>query len=184
MAKKKKVTAAKNYPRKSGGTIMISARLDPLTRYALELTSRAQRRGLSDVITWAIDQVADQTPVPGRESDGDTIKDLAKHSWSPNEIERIIQLGMFCPELLDFEESNIWRVIRETPELWHESIARNSVLTLGKFKWERLERQMAEVENMVREKAEQSPVTGLTAEQVVELGWELDRNRDTNDIPF
>lgn len=179
MAKKAKKKAAK-----PSETVTISARLDPLTRYGLELTSRAQRRSMSDVITWAIDQLAEQTPMPSRAADGLTIKKLAVETWSPNEIERIIQLGMFCPELLEFKEANIWRVIRETPELWNVPIDPDSPARFGHFRWERLERQMAEVEELVREKAEQVPVTGLSAKQVMALGWDIDDERSDMDVPF
>lgn len=182
---KRKATPAKKYPAKSGDTIMISARLDPVTRYKLDLAARSQRRSLSDVITWAIDQMAMTSGIPGQMANAWNLNELARQSWSPNEIERIIQLGIYCPDILDFSEANIWRVIRATPELWNRKIERDDNLTASYFNWERLERQLAEVEAVIRDKAQESPVTGLDAKQIADLGWDASFVRDESDeIPF
>ena len=155
----------------------VSARLSPYTFYSLLLLSRAQRRTLSDVLEWCIHSNIKGHEIPGRADP--TEQDLAwiaRETWSTNDLERIVKLGIVCPELLDFEEANIFRVLEGTPELWSEDSARDR-RKVADFLWDKVENRLTEVEMYANESADKYPVTGLSDGQIRELGWELSPKR-------
>ena len=161
----------------------ISARLDPQIFYRLVLLSRAQRRNLSEVVEWCIQSVIQGHAVPGgTEKAAKPTRDLewiAIETWSTNYIERIVKLAILCPDLLDFTEANMWRVIEGTPELWAESSTRHA-RKRTEFLWDQVENLQADVEAYIKEAAERYPVTGLTEKQISQLGWVLSPKRSQN----
>ncbi len=104
---------------KAPKTEALSIRIDPRLRYGLELLARKQRRSVTGVVEWAIDQVL------GNEAadwliNGEPISfmDAVKQVWSPNEIERLVLLGSHFPDLMTYEETRLHHVLIHSPDLW------------------------------------------------------------------
>lgn len=93
-------------------TESISARLDPKTRYLLELACRADRRSISNTIEIAIHNLIQNIELQERiEKKGDsakTLSDMADILWEGNSLERLCKLGIFYPYLLSAQEKDIW----------------------------------------------------------------------------
>ena len=170
------MSAATRYthPKAPAKSRTVSARLSPFTFYVLTLLAKAQRRTMSDVLEWCIHSNSVDHEVPGLEHLD--LKQLALETFSTNEIERTVKLGIICPEMLDFEEANVWRVIDGTPELWTTNSDRGS-RALGEFMWDKVEEKLGDIEEMIISKADQYPVTGLTTDQITSLGWDLSQRR-------
>lgn len=172
----KKKTARQAYEAK---TQAVSVRIDPVVKYALDLMARAQRRSVSSVIEWAVIEAAKTTRLGGAEhTEIDSIKALADHTYSPNEIERVVWLGICTPDLLDFDERRIWTVIRLTPELWikpnwHRIMQRpNDDVDEVDFDWWVFRNNLELLEPIIREAAETDPVKGLSSGALQSIGWE------------
>lgn len=110
---------------KSGGAKLsrsqtVTVRLDPQLRYMADLAARTQRRTLSSFIEWAIHQSLDDVSL--RYSDGNARKasDLVEKLWDVDEADRFMLLVEFNPDLLTHEEQILWKLIKETPEVWSE----------------------------------------------------------------
>ena len=107
--------------KKGGGKLsrseVVTVRLDPKLRFAAELVARKQRRTLSSLIEWAIEkavatEVINPDPITG---EGDTaIQALAK-IWDVAEGDRFVKFAEKYPELLNFDEEYLWKIIKETP---------------------------------------------------------------------
>ena len=109
--------------RKGGGAKLsrsqtVTVRLDPQLRYMADLAARTQRRTLSSFIEWAIHRSLDDVSL--RDSGGDTGKasDLVEKLWDVDEADRFILLLRFNPDLLTHEEQILWKLIKESPEVW------------------------------------------------------------------
>ena len=88
----------------------ITVRLDPKLRYLAELAARKQRRTLSSFVEWAIEDVLSRIELSPKKS----IEAEASQLWDVDEFERFIRLGVWHPELLTFEEQQIWKLLEES----------------------------------------------------------------------
>jgi hypothetical protein len=105
-------------------------RFDPQIKYAAELAARKQRRTLSSYIEWAIEQnVKDMTGIEGdfvfnqRSFNKLSINDIALLTWDVDEPDRIINLALYVPDLLSFEEQQVWKVVSECDYFWNGGIS-------------------------------------------------------------
>ena len=155
----------------------ISARLSPYTYYCLLLLARAQRRTLSDVVEWCIHSNVQGHEIPGSSDDSEyDLARVARETFSTNKVERIVKLGVICPQLFDYEDANVWRVLEGTPELWSDESVRGS-RKLDDFLFEKAEGRLADLELFANERADKYPVSGLSESEIKELGWELSPKR-------
>jgi hypothetical protein len=90
-------------------TEVVTLRLNPKTRFGLELLSRKQYRTLSSVIEWSINEAT------AREHDG--IPEL-DNIWDVEEADRLVKLALTYPNLLTYEEQKIWKIITENATYW------------------------------------------------------------------
>lgn len=111
--------------RKSGGakttrTETVTVRLDPELRYLAEIAARVQRRTLSSYVEWAILESLKSVPVSDRLRDGarPTIFDFASELWDVDEADRFVRLAFLAPDLLNFDEQVLWKLIREYGYFW------------------------------------------------------------------
>ena len=184
----KKKTARQVYEAK---TQAVSVRVDPVVKYALDLMSRAQRRSVSSVIEWAIVEASKKTS-PGElfDMEIDSVKGLADKTYSPNELERIVRLGMLAPDLLDFDERRIWTVMELTPEFWLADV-RSKVMHSPKgnlspndFDWWSFRNNINVLDPIIREWAEKDPVGALPGYKLEQIGWEGEILNRPLAIPF
>lgn len=95
-------------------TETLTLRLDPKTKFAIELLAREQKRTLAGVIEWSVEKaLAGQEVVTGSEKGN--LRQLVDKVWSPDELERTIGLGIHAEHSLSFEEQCFWLVIRDNP---------------------------------------------------------------------
>lgn len=100
--------------RKGGGGKLarsetVTVRLDPKLRYLAELAARKQRRTLSSFIEWAVEHALGEVHVGSR-----TIAQEASELWDVEEADRFVQLALHHPELLTFEEQQIWKALNSS----------------------------------------------------------------------
>jgi len=92
----------------------LAIRLDPRTRYMLELASRIQHRTLSSVVEWMVNNSLKDIPIDDERSLASAQADL----WDIDESDRLVKLAFKYPGLLSFEEQKIWKLIREYGYFW------------------------------------------------------------------
>ncbi len=93
----------------------ITVRLDPKIRYGLELLARKQRRTLSSVVEWALQQ-AIYWPEGGLIEQGNDGKpvDLLTALWDVEEADRLYLMASIRPNWMSFEEERLVKLIRES----------------------------------------------------------------------
>lgn len=91
----------------------VGVRLDPRSRFAAELAAAKERRTLSNFIEWAVEQAVTRIPVAGDKSASEVAADV----WHDDESTRFLRTAAKFQELLNFDEKEIWRVIKQTPDL-------------------------------------------------------------------
>lgn len=89
----------------------VTVRLDPRLRHSLELASRKHRRTLSSYIEWAIERSFSDVYLS---EPGETIADEERNLWSVDEAERFLKLATKYPDLLDFDEQEIWKMLLDS----------------------------------------------------------------------
>lgn len=156
----------------------ISLRVDPITRYALDLAARVTRRNISGVIEASIDDYFAKLLIPETEdsSGARSVKEVVSEIWSPNEVERLVMLGIRYPDLLDFDEKRRFKVINDTAELW-ESVYRRE----DSFRWKFAVEMWDQLGPMLSENAQKAVVKPLSIEQLLKLG--IAANEDHPSIP-
>jgi len=96
---------------------VVTVRLDPKLRFAAELVARKQRRTLSSFVEWAIERAASEEVVktyePGVE--GESALQVISDIWDVEEADRFIRFANVCPELLNFDEERLWKLIKSHP---------------------------------------------------------------------
>lgn len=151
-------------------TVSVGIRIDPKIKFALDIMGRLQKRSLTAVIEWSISQaIANQMT----DSDGGSLANTLDKIWSTDDAVRTINLAIYMPEALTYDELRIWETVRASGFFWHEypdgsfgdDFAR---LILGNIRsnWEKL---IAHVE---KHKAS-STVVPITMDDII-----------TDDIPF
>lgn len=90
-------------------TEIVTLRLDPKTRFGLELLSRKQYRTLSSVVEWAINNAL---------LDEDQGVPQLDHIWDVEDADRLVKLALYHPNLLNYEEQVIWKLICENGYFW------------------------------------------------------------------
>lgn len=100
----------------------VTVRLDPKLRYLAELAARKQRRTLSSFIEWAIEDSLKRVHLYEGSGDNDdqsrSVADEKSNLWDVDEPDRFAKLALSYEYLLTHEEQVLWKVIRETGNLW------------------------------------------------------------------
>jgi hypothetical protein len=118
----------KSTPKDKKGAV-ITFRLTPKYRFALELMARRQHRSVTGVVEWAIDQALQIDGIGhppskpevlcldnGAKVDIEKFKlSLLDRLWSPIEAKRLVNFGRYAPNLMSFEEKLIWDKIQDEP---------------------------------------------------------------------
>ena len=107
---------------KLGRTETVSIRLDPRLNYLCELAARSQRRTKSSFIEATLaEHIQTQVINKWRDTGQDhpeTFGDKADVLWHVRESQRLVSLGIIAPELMTFEEQQIWALIEENGHFW------------------------------------------------------------------
>jgi hypothetical protein len=107
--------AEKNRKAKAGGprTEVFAMRLDPKLKYLAEIAARKQRRSLANFIEWSLEKALDSVKLVESEEGafGLSVLDQANKLWDLEPSDRFIKLAENYPDLLNYEEQIIWKVI-------------------------------------------------------------------------
>ena len=108
--------ATKKQPAKPSTNVNVSLRIDPKTKYLIDLLARDQKRTITGVIEWAIERAAAQERFDNNSNTfyDEVIDDL----WSTDESIRLITLALSKPSLLDYDQTRIWETIQASPDFW------------------------------------------------------------------
>ncbi|PZQ37142.1 hypothetical protein [Pseudomonas ceruminis] len=120
-------------PRKTtdqSSTVSVSLRVDPAIKYAIDIAARIQKRTVTGVVEWSVEQALSDVKMPvdfmvlndqhkPEMPDPQSVMDAVKERlWSPDEAIRVVRLAFEYPSLLTFEEGLIWESIRLSPPFW------------------------------------------------------------------
>jgi hypothetical protein len=116
-------------------------RLDPKLRYLANLAARKQRRTLSSFIEWAVEHALGEVHL-----ESETIAQEAGRLWDVEEADRFLQLALFYPDLLTFEEQQLWKALQSSQLLspahsdgkWNMKLMRAHVLPVLRDLWPEL----------------------------------------------
>lgn len=133
--------------KKGGGKLVrtetVTVRLDPKLRYLAELAARKQRRTLSSFIEWAIEQSLESVSLKDvKNGEPSDLSMIADSLWSVGPPERLLKLALKCPELLNYKEQRMWKLIDEWGAFWdldEENHRRFRMELLTKL-WDELEK--------------------------------------------
>jgi len=104
---------------------VVTVRLDPKLKFAAELAARKQRRTLSSLIEWTIEQslkdivvgeiIVDETE---NKVEVNALEALAK-VWDIYEPERFVKFAEKFPDLLNYREEILWKTICDNSRFWN-----------------------------------------------------------------
>ncbi|PLU84305.1 hypothetical protein CXG45_27180 [Pseudomonas plecoglossicida] len=100
-------------------TETLTLRLDPKTKYAIELLARSQKRTLAGAIEWAVERSLSSQMVDTVHGE-QPLKTVVDETWYPDDLVGVATLGAHAPHLLNHHESCLWAVIKNTPVLYTE----------------------------------------------------------------
>lgn len=136
--------------------VSVSFRLDPRTKFAAEILARSQHRSLASTVEWAISKALASQEVSlgfGMRN----LEQLVELVWSPDDLERVLYLGIHAGHLLTHEESCICDVVMSSPALF-ECHRDDETGRIKDFKIRRTRIFFAR--NLISERAQQLADTG------------------------
>lgn len=111
--------------KKSPKTETLAVRIDAKEKYGLEILSRIQRRSLTSLVEYTINQKLREYLVITEPQQSSFFKNktyepgcVLDDIWSDDEVMRLVLLLDFAPQLLTFEESLIWKLVKDNAIYW------------------------------------------------------------------
>jgi len=95
---------------------VITVRLSPKLKYALELLSRKQHRTQSAVVTWAIQEMINtdhgllKTNIRGTKFSVDNMLEVL---WDVHPADRLVKIATHWPELMTYEQEKLIKAFKE-----------------------------------------------------------------------
>ena len=160
----KKSAGSKGSDRK---TEVLSVRIDPRTRYGLELLSRIQRRSVTGVVEWSIHESLSKELINCEHNV--SVDDGLNRLWYVNEIERLIALAIYYPQLLNFEEFRKWKVIEYTSDFWLIEEPKS----FRNFNWEEVLHNWELLAPLIEDATNKNVIRGLTRLELEEAGFKV-----------
>ena len=96
----------------------VTIRLDPKLNYLCDLSARKQRRTKSSFIEWAISNSLKNVEIEDFYGNPIDINSLSLRLWQVDEADRVANLALIAPDLLNHDEQVIWRTVRECGYFW------------------------------------------------------------------
>ena len=150
-------------------TETLSLRIDPKTRYGLELLSRIQRRSGTGVVEWAIGQALDRETVRDRVGNEWKLEQAMHRLWQVDELPRLLAMALEFPSLLTYEEQRMAAVLMATSDMWHDDRQKNFAsfnFTPALTNWNKLK-------PMLQDAINKPTVQPLSETQLEELGYTI-----------
>lgn len=105
---------AKKTPKK---TDALTLRLDPRTKFLIELLARSGHQSITGVIESAVTRLAGDRRVDGGQRE-ESLAAVSALVWAPSESERIVNLALCAPSLMSHEESCIASVLDSAVDIF------------------------------------------------------------------
>ena len=102
--------------KKNSTSVNLSLRLDPRSKYLIDLLSRHQKRTITGVIEWAVERAGAEAIFDSEH--GINFLEAINNLWSTDESVRLANLALARPDLLDYDELRIWETIKVSPGFW------------------------------------------------------------------
>ncbi|KOG92625.1 hypothetical protein [Aeromonas caviae] len=102
--------------KKNTTSVNLSLRLDPRSKYLIDLLARQQKRTITGVIEWAVERAGTEAIFDTER--GENFLEVIDGLWSTDESIRLANLALARPDLLDYDELRIWETIKASPDLW------------------------------------------------------------------
>jgi hypothetical protein len=170
MPARKAIPSAKNqFERKTGA---LSIRIDPRIRYGLELLSRVQRRNVTGVVEWAMQEAFSRETIADADGDVIVFAQAVRLLWADNELERIFLLHFYFPTLLDFDESRMVNVLLSTPNFWKSSKSESRRDKLASFMWADVLHAWETLRPVLTDVASRPTITKLSDDDLKRSGLE------------
>lgn len=166
MATKKPAPSKKTPDRK---TEVLSIRIDPRTRYGLDLLSRLQRRSATGVVEWVVQEAFAREEFESYDNGSFTVAEVMDDLWRINDIERLVALALRKPQLLTFEESRKWAVLKGTKAFWKTGSTSRHI-DFSSFNWDLVLPLWERIEPLIDEAVERPVIRGLSDEELAEVG--------------
>lgn len=107
-------------------TEVLTVRLDPRLRFAVELAARLDHRTASAFIERAIEEKIEKCRFLSPELADDPemadmdipLKSAVEWVWDVDEPDRFVKMALFLPDLLNYDEQVLWKRICECDALW------------------------------------------------------------------
>lgn len=100
----------------SGKGKLLTIRLTPKMRYAVELIARIQRRNsITAVVEFALDRLVQDNTTGLIDGSGNFLLDLI---YDEDEVRCFVNLGLYRPDLLTYDEELTWRAIESNKKYW------------------------------------------------------------------
>ena len=102
-------------------TEAVTVRLDERMRFIVELAARSERRTVSSYIENVLEKTSKVPSIlhPVRHDHEISLDEAMDFIWDPLECDRTIRLASMCPNLINFDEQLIWKLLITTPEFWN-----------------------------------------------------------------
>jgi hypothetical protein len=165
---------AETAKRKGGGaktsrSEAVTVRLDPKLRYLAEVAARVQRRTLSSYIEHALADSLKRVDMNRKDGQPETVDQAGNVLWNIDEIERLGLLQQSYPELLSYEEQQLFKLAIEASVLGgihdHTSLRGNHARYL-RSRWEMLKQAAADglvIDDILDKLAPPDTVQNVTA---------------------
>ena len=105
---------------KSPTSVTLSLRLDPRSKYLIDLLGREQKRGLTAVIERSVERAAADTFLMSEGGEGISFLAMVDQIWSTDEPTRLCNLARLRADLLTVDEMRIWETVKISPGFWQE----------------------------------------------------------------
>ena len=105
--------------KKNTTSVNMTLRLDPRSKYLIDLLARQQKRTITGVIEWAVERAGTEAIFDNER--GTNFLEVIDSLWSTDESVRLANLALTRPDLLDYDELRIWETIRMSPGFWGAS---------------------------------------------------------------
>ena len=161
---------------------VVTVRLDPKLKFAAELAARKQRRTISSFIEWAVEQAIGHIEISAGDMNnpGDTINDALVLTWDVEEADRLAKLAIHYPQLLSYEEEQIWKIICECKHFWEGGLRPNNSYNLEEIlHFDRVREQWEELKKIIDGEASGETLKSLPVDRHLPS-----TTLPKNDVPF
>ena len=116
--------------KKGGGKLSrsatVSVRLDPKLKHAADMAARYQRRTLSSLIEWAVEDSLARLEIKDSSNNNVNFMNVSEKTSDMNDSEKLVRIAIFFPSLLTYDELMAWKVIETHEYFWRTNEAYNN----------------------------------------------------------